>query len=107
MNHDDRELLDQFATNRSEDSFRELLHRHVNLVYSAAVRQTYNHALAEEVTQAVFILLAQKARSLGRNTNVAGWLLRSTHFVASRVLRAEQRRVHREQKAFVMSEIEN
>src|SRR6185436_8547520 len=62
------------TSQRSEDAFRELVARHVNFVYSAALRQLRNPHLAEEATQAAFIALAGKATQLRRPTIVAGWL---------------------------------
>lgn len=95
----DIELLEQYARNGSEEAFANLVSRHVDLVYSAAIRQVREPDLAEEVVQQVFILLARKASSLGRETIVAGWLYRTTRFVASEILRAQHRRRLREYKA--------
>jgi DNA-directed RNA polymerase specialized sigma24 family protein len=58
---DDLTLLREYAVNDSETAFQELASRHVNFVYSAALRQVRDPHLAEEITQAVFIILAQKA----------------------------------------------
>ena len=60
---DDRQLLREFAESGSEAAFTELARRHVNLVYSVAFRQMGNAHDAEEITQAVFIILARKAGS--------------------------------------------
>ena len=57
----DMDLLRQYAADQSDPAFAELISRHVNLVYSTALRQTGNPHAAEEITQAVFIILAQKA----------------------------------------------
>src|SRR5881396_3356559 len=57
------------AVHGSEDAFRSIVERHVNLVYSTARRLVSNPHEAEEVTQTVFILLARKARSLSKELN--------------------------------------
>ncbi len=99
---DDRELLEAYARNRSESAFGELVGRHLPWVYSVALRHVGSASLAEDVAQSVFILLAKKAGSLRSGTILAGWLFRTTRFVANRALRAEQRRKCREQTAAVM-----
>ena len=99
VNWDDIELLRQYATGRSNEAFAALVARHVDVVYSAALRQVHNPHWAQEVTQRVFILLAQKARWMGKNTILTGWLYRSTRYVASEVMRSENRRRIREQEA--------
>ena len=96
---DDAELLTAYATRHSEEAFTELVGRHVALVYSAALRQVREPQLAEDVTQAVFIILARKARAVSRHTALSGWLCRVAHFVSRDALRAERRRQHREQEA--------
>src|SRR6185369_11669336 len=97
---DDRELLQEYAQGGSESAFAELVRRHLNWVYSAAWRQVGDAHLAEEVAQSVFALLARKAGSLRSGVVLNGWLFRTTRFVASRALRGELRRKHREQEAF-------
>lgn len=101
---DDQQLLRDFTENRAESAFQTLVERHLGLVHASALRQLNDHHLAEEVTQAVFILLAQKAASLTHHNVLAGWLHRTTHFVAQRTRRTEGRRRDREQKAFAMQD---
>ena len=60
---DDRELLDEFVQRRSQGAFCELVNRHLPMVYSSAKRRVHDGHLAEEVAQAVFATLAQKAES--------------------------------------------
>jgi len=100
---DDAELLSAYVTQRSEEAFATLVERHVSLVYSSAWRQMRDPHRADEITQAVFIILARKAGSLGRETVLAGWLCRTARFVACNALKAEQRRQHREQEAHMNS----
>ena len=61
---DDSVLLRQYAENHSDEAFAELVTRHVNLVYSVALRHIGNPHNAEEITQAVFVILAKKAAQL-------------------------------------------
>ncbi len=95
----DSELLTQFARSRSEQAFAELVRRHVNLVYSAALRQVGGDAhLAEDVSQMVFSDLARKAPALARRPSLTGWLYTSARFAAAKVVRSEHRRRGREEE---------
>jgi RNA polymerase sigma factor (sigma-70 family) len=102
---EDWQLLQDYAEHGSESAFRTLVGRHLGLVQAAALRQVNRSALAEEAVQAVFILLARKARKLSRQTALAGWLFQTTRFVALRTLRSEFRRQWREQEAVNMQEL--
>ena len=99
----DAELLEQFARNQSEAAFAELVRRHIGLVYSAAFRITENPRHAEDITQAVFIILARKAGSLGPKTVLPGWLYHTARLTAANFQRAEVRRIRREQEVFMQS----
>ena len=57
----DMELLRDYDRQGSEDAIAELVRRHINLVYSVAFRHVGIAAHAEEITQAVFVILARKA----------------------------------------------
>src|SRR5664280_1044111 len=103
MMTDDMELVREFAAHQSGPAFETLVARYVNLVYSAGLRQVGNPHLAEEVTQAVFIILARKAGSLGSKTILPSWLHRTAGFVAADALKIRRRRAHREQEAHMQS----
>ena len=100
---DDMELVREYATRQSEPAFETLVARYVNLVYSAGLRQVADPHLAEEVTQAVFIILARKARSLGPKTILPSWLHRAACFVAADALKVRRRRAQREQEGHMQS----
>ncbi|MGH7989287.1 MAG: RNA polymerase sigma factor, partial [Limisphaerales bacterium] len=99
----DLTLLREFAESNSESAFAEIASRHVNLVYSVALRQVRDSHLAEEITQAVFIILARKANSLGDKIILSGWLCRTTRYASANALKIQMRRQQREQEAHMQS----
>ena len=102
----DHDLLIRLQREESEDAFAALVHRHTNLVYSVALRHTANPHLAEEITQAVFIIFARKAASLGHLRALSGWFWHTARLTAANFLRSEQRRFRREHEAFMQSTLE-
>ena len=101
----DNSLLREFTANRSESAFAALVRQHVNLVFAAAFRQVRDRSLAEEITQNVFVALAQKADSLEGHATIAGWLYKATLLECRGVVRAELRRQRREQIAVALGTI--
>jgi RNA polymerase sigma factor (sigma-70 family) len=99
----DLALLRDYARNHSEDAFTTLVTRHVNLVYSVALRQVGDAGLAEEITQAVFIILARKADKLSQHTVLAGWLCRTARYAGANAVTMQRRRQIREQEAFMQN----
>ncbi|MBC8097090.1 MAG: sigma-70 family RNA polymerase sigma factor, partial [Akkermansiaceae bacterium] len=105
----DPELLRDYAEHRSEAAFREIVSRYTDMVYSAALRQVTSPEAARDVAQNVFADLAAKAGVImGRPAGeapLAGWLYRSTRFLALNHRRDEQRRLTRERQ--VMDQIDS
>jgi RNA polymerase sigma factor (sigma-70 family) len=103
---EDHELLGEYVERRSDQAFAALVERHIDLVYSTALRSVRDPHLARDVVQKVFILLARKPSSI-RNAHVlAGWLYRTTRFTAASTLRAERRRREHEQTAMDLNTLQ-
>src|ERR1035437_5582562 len=103
---DDLALLREYAARNSEAAFETLVSRRVGFVYAAALRQMCDPHLAEEITQAVFIILAQKAGRISDKTILAGWLFRTTRFAALAQIRTDAKRRRREQEAQMQTELQ-
>lgn len=104
---EDRELLNEFVTRRSQSAFGELVERHLPIVYSAALRMVRDSQLAEEVAQNVFTTLAQKANAIRPPQVLGGWLYNTTRNVSMHAVRTEQRRREREQIAAAMQALDS
>src|SRR5271154_2280243 len=99
---DDISLLKQY-TGDDESAFTALFERHVHLVYSTALRQVRNPSHAEEITQAVFILLARKAKSLSPKIVLSGWLYQAARLTTASLIKREIRRQRREQEVYMQT----
>ncbi|MGD0743950.1 MAG: sigma-70 family RNA polymerase sigma factor [Verrucomicrobiota bacterium] len=104
--NDDLTLLREYARHNSEEAFAALVARYVSLVYSVALRQVGDPHLAEEITQAVFIILARKADSLGDETILPGWLCRTARYASANARTIQRRQQRREQEAFMQSQFD-
>jgi uncharacterized protein (TIGR03435 family) len=100
---DDHQLLAEFVRDASGPAFASVVARYVNLVYSTAFRFTGNAHHSEEVSQAVFIILARKAEKLSSRVVLSGWLYQTTRLTAANFMKAEIRRQRREQEAYMQS----
>ena len=99
----DATLLRDYVEKRDERAFAELVRRHLDLVYSAALRRTRGKThLAEEISQKVFCDLSRKASALAQHPALTGWLYRSTRYAAIDAARAEFRRQKLEQSLTAM-----
>jgi len=103
----DIDLMREFVEAGSEAAFAELVQRHINFVYSVALRYVGNSQDAQDATQVVFTILAQKAASLCDRTTLTGWLYETTRFTGARLARTNARQHVREQKAFMQSTLDN
>ena len=107
---EDFELLGRYARARDESAFAEVVRRYLNLVYSAAVRRVGDRHLAEDVTQAVFVILAKKAKSVASSAGAGGtplsaWLLTTVRYAAANALKIEARRRRHEAAAAAASQV--
>jgi len=100
---DDNALLREYVERDSEDAFAELVARHVSKVYSVALRHTGNADEAAEITQAVFVILARKSRTLSKGVILSGWLYLTARLTSVTYIRSEVRRRRREQEAYMRS----
>jgi RNA polymerase sigma factor (sigma-70 family) len=101
------ELLRAFKEERSEEAFAQLVRRYAGLVYSTARRRLNDAALAEDITQLVFIRFAKSPPEVSTPAALAGWLHRTTLHVAIDTWRSESRRRNREQQASAMQPVTN
>jgi spore coat protein CotH/DNA-directed RNA polymerase specialized sigma24 family protein len=67
------------------------LERYVALVYCSALRRTGNQETAMEVAQAVFLVLARRARRLRKKTVLAAWLFHVTSVACRKLPRDRDR----------------
>src|SRR5262245_14626399 len=102
----DHELLREFVQSRSQDAFRQLVERHIGMVYATACRVVRDAQLAQDVAQGVFTTLAQKSATITTSQVIGGWLYNTARHVALHTVRTEQRRRERELVAVAMQSLD-
>jgi len=95
----DWELLADYLRTGSQSAFAEVVERYINLVYATCLREIKDPQLAEDATQAVFIILLKKAHTIRPGTVLSSWFFSTARYVALDAVRHEGRRQRREQKA--------
>lgn len=103
---EDHELLGEYVERRSDQAFAALVERHIDLVYSTALRSVQDPHLARDIVQKVFILLARKPGSIRNARVLAGWLYRTTRFTAATTLRTERRQREHERAAMELKTLQ-
>src|SRR5687767_3838433 len=103
MNLEDSDLLVRAAAG-SRDALAEIARRYVGFVYAAALRQVRDPHLAEDVTQAVFVILARKVGHIRPGTLLHGWLFATTRYAAANAMKMQNRRQFHERRAAAMRE---
>ena len=90
----DGELLAEYLRSGSANAFTTLVDRHGPMVFATCSRLLGHHD-AEDAAQAVFLLLARKAKGLSDKADVGAWLHRSAWYVAYTAKRERARRAAR------------
>ncbi len=101
----DAELLTRFVHNRDAAAFELLFWRHGPMIWGVCRRLLGDSPDAEDVYQAVFVVLARKAASIGRGEALAGWLHRVAHRTALNAVTAQRRRSVHEQPMTDLSDV--
>ena len=100
----DWQLIRKYVQEDAQVAFSVLIRRHLDLVYCTCLRELGEAALAEDATQAVFLILAQKARSFRPGTTLSSWLFQTALLTCKNVSRRERRRLAREERLVVEME---
>jgi RNA polymerase sigma factor (sigma-70 family) len=100
---DDASLLKDYVDTGSQEAFGQLVSRHINFVFAAALRNVHDRHVAEEITQAVFIVLARKASTLRHEAVLSSWLLSTCRYASLGHMKMAARRKRHERRAAEMA----
>lgn len=93
----DNVLLHRIAAQRDRDAFTELVRRHAAMVHRTACRLCPSGA--DDIAQAVFLLLWQQPARAAGSVSLAAWLHRATVYTCRNAQRMQLRRDHHEREA--------
>src|SRR4051812_25358173 len=93
----DHDLLAAYAVHKDHVAFEALVDRHARWLFAAAYRQLKDAHLAQDAVQVVFVLLAQRAKSMHRHQKLSGWLFNTLRFTVKNLRRNRHNRLQREQ----------
>src|ERR1700761_8399419 len=96
-------LLRRYAARQDDAAFDAIVRQYAPMVYAAARRRIGDATLAEDVTQAVFMILTTKAKSVPKDLPLSGWLLKTVKYCSANAIKIEPRRRKREGIAAAMN----
>jgi RNA polymerase sigma factor (sigma-70 family) len=99
----DEFLLKKFISLRDEIAFATLVRRHGRMVLNVARRVVGNPHDSEDVLQATFLVLAQKARLVANRDALASWLYRVAYRISLKAKARNDRRRLVEKQVDVMA----
>jgi RNA polymerase sigma factor (sigma-70 family) len=88
----DGQLLDRFQSQRDEGAFHALVRRHGSMVLDVSRNVLRNEADTEDVFQATFLVLAQKAGTIRKMASIGSWLYGVAYRTALKTQRDGARR---------------
>jgi DNA-directed RNA polymerase specialized sigma24 family protein len=94
----DQELLQRFIGQRDDAAFAAVVRRHGPMVLRVALRTLQNEHDAEDVFQATFLVLSQKAHTLRRQESLGSWLYGIAYRLALKCKATAGERRNREQR---------
>ena len=94
----DWQLIKMYVEEDKQAAFDTLVRRQMDLVYCTCLRELGEPSLADDATQAVFLILARKATSFRPGTTLSSWLFQTALLTSKNVLRRERRQQAREQR---------